>query len=171
MNKINEPLSSSKVKSALGDNCRILKYSQLRDYDNIKDLLPDVNDFIILLLEDSENHGHWTALMNSKSGYYYFNSYGKKYDSDLSVIPTCINRILGQDKREITRLLDGKNCDWNKKCFQGSKSQTCGRWCVIAITLICMMGYSPREAEKYIIDKSELLGKGYDEFVSKFVSI
>jgi hypothetical protein len=171
MNKINEPLSSSKVRSALGDTCRILKYSELADYEHIKDLLPKVNDFVILLLEDSENHGHWTALMNSKNGYYYFNSYGKKYDSDLSVIPMCINRILGQDKREITRLLDGKSCNWNKKCFQGPKSQTCGRWCVIAITLICMMGYSPTEAEQYIIDKSELLGKGYDEFVAKFVSI
>jgi len=119
MSKINIPLSSDKVKSALGANTRILKYSDLKQFNTIQDLLPNKNDFVIILIEDKQDSGHWTCLMNTNKGYYYFNSYGGKYDSDLSVIPMCIRSILGQNKKEITRLLGENVCDWNKKKVSG----------------------------------------------------
>ena len=84
MSKLLEPLSDSKVRQALGDATRILKYSELKNYDTINDLLPKINDFVIILLEEDVNRGHWTALMKPTSGYYYFNSYGQKLSADES---------------------------------------------------------------------------------------
>jgi len=166
-----EPLSDAKVKAALGTNTRILKYSELKNYETINELLPNINDFIILLLEEDINQGHWTCMMKLKDGFYYFNSYGKKYDADISVIPMCVRKILGQDRKEVTRLLDGKNCSWNKTILQGDKSQVCGRWCVLCITMCCMMGYSPADFIEFIKDKSVELGKSYDVLVAGLVNI
>lgn len=172
MSKIYKPLSASQVESALGVGTRILKYSDLKNYETINDLLPNINDFIILLLEDSENHGHWTCLMKyADNKYYYFNSYGKKYDTDLSVVPMCIRKILGEDHKEIGRLLDGRECSWNKNVFQGSRSQVCGRYCILAVSMITKMGFSPTDFEKFLLDKSKSFNKSYDSMVAGFVRI
>ena len=171
MDKLDEPLSDDKVRQALGDATRILKYSELKNYDTISDLLPKINDFVIILLEEDVNRGHWTALMKPHDGYYYFNSYGQKYDTDISVIPLCIRRILQEDKREITRLLDGHPCDWNRTKLQGERSQVCGRWCILAITMCVFMGYSPADFIEFLKEKTKLLNKTYDQLVVSFVNI
>lgn len=171
MDKLDEPLSDDKVRQALGDATRILKYSELKNYETINDLLPKINDFVIILLEEDVNRGHWTALMKPSSGYYYFNSYGTKYDTDISVIPLCIRRILHEDRREITRLLDGHPCEWNRTKLQGEKSQTCGRYCVLAITMLCFMGVTPADFIEFLQNKSKLLNKTYDQLVVSFVNV
>jgi hypothetical protein len=170
MNKIMEPLSDAKVKSALGPGTRILKYSELKGYDSIGQLLPNINDFIILLLEDQPNSGHWTTLCKLHEGYYYMNSYGQKYDTDLSIIPLCVRKILGEDKREITRLLDGHPCGWNKIKLQGATSQVCGRWVVLFLTMTTKMGYSPAEFFEFIANHSKMF-KNDDTLVAKLVGI
>jgi hypothetical protein len=172
MNKIYQPLSASQVESALGLGTRILKYSELKNYETINDLLPNINDFVILLLEDSQNHGHWTCLMKyDNDKYYYFNSYGKKYDTDLSVVPMCIRRILGQENKEIARLLDGKTCSWNKNAFQNERSQVCGRYCILAVSMITKMGFSPPDFERFLLEKSKLANKSVDSMIAGFVPI
>lgn len=169
---IMQPLSNEKIMSALGPDTKILKYSDLRQYNSINDILPKINSFVILLLEDEPAHGHWTCMIRTaESKYYYFNSYGQKYDSDLSVIPMCIRSILGEDRREITRLLDGKDCDWNHNKFQGERSQVCGRFCILACSMIGMMGYSPTDFEKFLKKQKKQSDKSYDQLVAGFVKI
>jgi len=175
MNKIKKtimtPLSDGMVRSCLGQNTKIIKFSELKQYNNMSDIIPNINDFFICLLEEEMNSGHWTCCLHLKDGYYYFNSYGKKYDADISVIPMCIRRILFEDKREFNRLLDGAKCDYNKTKYQGNKSQVCGRYCVLAITMMCMMGYSPEDFGKFLVDKKKELGVSFDELVAKCVNI
>jgi hypothetical protein len=170
MSKLMIPLSDNLVKQALGPDTRILKYSELKNYETINELLTKINDFVILLLEDDFNTGHWTCLCKLHGGYVYFNSYGKKFDSDLSVIPMCIKKILGEDKQEITRLLDSHKCDWNRVKLQNDKSQVCGRWVVLFLTMTTKMGYSPKEFLEFVEDKSRLF-KSKDDMVAKFVNI
>jgi len=170
MNKLMIPLSDNLVKQALGPDTRILKYSELKGYESIGELLPNINDFIILLLEDQPNSGHWTTLCKLHEGYYYMNSYGQKYDTDINIIPLCIRKILGEDKREITRLLDGHPCGFSKIKLQGATSQCCGRWCVLFLTMTTKMGYSPAEFFEFVKDKSALFG-GDDKMVAKLVAI
>jgi hypothetical protein len=170
MSKLMIPLSDSKVKAALGPDTRILKYSELKNYETINELLPKINDFVILLLEDQPSSGHWTCLAKLPSGYYYMNSYGQKYDSDMSVIPMCIKKILGQDRKEITRLLDGHACDWNRVKLQGERSMVCGRWCTLFLTMTTKMSYSPAEFIEFVKEKSHRYGS-YDKFVETMVNI
>jgi hypothetical protein len=171
MSKLMEPLSDSKVRQALGEDVRILKYSELKNYETMNELLPSLNTFFICLLEEDFNRGHWTAMMRLKNCFYYFNSYGERFDSDLSVIPMCIRKILGEDKREFSRLLDGQSCDWNRVKLQGEKSMVCGRWCILVITMCCFMGYSPAEFVAFVKEKAKILGKSCDEVVCQIVNI
>jgi hypothetical protein len=83
----------------------------------------------------------------------------------------CIRKILGEDRREITRLLDGHPCDWNKSKLQGERSQVCGRWCVLAITMCCFMMYSPAEFIEFVKEKAKMLNKTYDQLAVTFVNI
>ncbi len=168
MSKLDQPLSDGAVRDALGDDARILKYSELKNY-SMDELLPTVNSFFIVLLEEEKNRGHWTAMMRLKEGFYYFNSYGQMFDSDISVIPRCIRRILGEDGRQFRRLLDGRLCDYNKTKLQGETSQTCGRWCVLVITMCCFLDYSPSEFVEFVQDKAKSSNKSFDELVCQFV--
>jgi hypothetical protein len=143
----------------------------LKQYNSISDIIPNINNFFICLLEENFNEGHWTCCMHLKEGYYYFNSYGQKYDSDISVIPMCIRRILGQDRREFSRLLDGVKCDWNKTKLQGERSQVCGRYCCLVITMCCMMGYDSTDFIQFLVDKKKELKLSYDELVAKLCPI
>ncbi len=165
------PLSDTKVRQALGDDVKILKYSELKNYESMNELLPKPNSFFICLLEEDFNSGHWTCCMKLKEGFYYFNSYGERFDSDLSTIPMCIRKILGEDRREFSRLLDGAVCDWNKVKLQGERSQVCGRYCVLAITMMCFLNYSPAEFVNFVQDKAKTLGKSCDQVVCHIVNI
>ena len=172
MNKIDQPLSDGAVREALGADTRILKYSELKNFRSMAELLPTVNSFFICLLEEEINRGHWTCMMRLKKNYFYFNSYGVKFDSDLSVIPRCIRRILDEDPaRQFKRLLGGRKCEWNKTKLQGETSQTCGRYCVLAIVFLCFLGHSPTELVEFLKEKAAATGQSFDGVVCQIVSI
>ena len=172
MNKIDHPLSDSAVREALGDDTRILKYSELKNYKTIAELLPKPNTFFICLLEEEQNRGHWTCMMRLKNYYFYFNSYGQRYDRDVSVIPRCVRKILGEDPaRQFERLLGRRKCEWNKTKLQGETSQTCGRWCVLAIVFLCFLGHSPTELVEFLKEKAAATGQSFDGVVSSIISI
>ncbi len=172
MDKIDTPLSDGAVREALGADTRILKYSELKNYKTIFELLPKINTFFICLLEENLNRGHWVTIMRLKNGFFYFNSYGQKYDRDVSVIPRCIRKILGQDPaREFTRLLGGRPCDWNKTKLQGETSQVCGRYCVLAIVFLCFLGHSPAELIEFLTEKAAAEGTTPDAVVCQIVNI
>jgi hypothetical protein len=171
-NKIDVPLSDSAVREALGADTRILKYSELKNYKTMAELLPTVNSFFICLLEEEQNRGHWTCMMRLKKNYFYFNSYGVKYDADISVVPRCIRRILDEDPaRQFKRLLGGRKCDWNRVQVQGETSQTCGRWVVLAIVFCCFLGHLPAELVELVRDKSKASGQSFDAIVCQIVNI
>jgi hypothetical protein len=165
-------LSDAQVRACLSPETKIVKYSELKQYNHIYDLLPTINSFAVILLEDDINSGHWTAVMRLPEGLYYFNSYGKRHDNDISVIPMMIRKILFEDKREFKRLLHDLPMKYNETKFQGTASQVCGRYCCLVITYCCMMGYSASDFNKFLVDKKkELKMKSYDELVAKLCPI
>ena len=38
---------------------KILKYSEIDPYEDIREVLPDEKDFVIILLENRPDSGHW----------------------------------------------------------------------------------------------------------------
>jgi hypothetical protein len=69
---------------------KIIKYSDLKNYRDIDDLIPKFNDYKIILIETQMNSGHWIVLLkykiDKKPTIEYFNSYGLKVGADLNFI-------------------------------------------------------------------------------------
>ena len=88
MNKINQiikkPLSDANLKSILGTETRIITYPELANYRTIEELLPRADDFVIILLLESPQSGHWCCLIKVPSQFEYFDSYGFPVDYDLT---------------------------------------------------------------------------------------
>jgi hypothetical protein len=61
---------------AIFKNCKIVKYADLDNYDNIYMLLPNRMDFSFILTESEKNSGHWTLLIRDDNNFEYYDSYG-----------------------------------------------------------------------------------------------
>jgi hypothetical protein len=167
----NIPLTNEDLEKTIGVKPEdIILYKNLANYSSIDELLPNNTDFKIILLEWERNKGHWVVLYKLNNNYFYFNSYGNKYDNDLNVLSRCMRRILGEDTAQITRLLGGKNCEWSKRRFQKGNTQTCGRWCVMRVSML-KMGFNQKEFEKYLDTLKYNLDLPFDLIVCKYVPI
>ena len=140
---MDRPLSNVEIAKLLnisvGD---IIPYANLSLYKNIRDLLPNPYSFKIILLREQTQKGHWVVLIRQKNKYFYFNSYGDKYDIDLNAISRLARKILGQDEPKIQQLLGGASMGYNKVEFQNDTSNTCGRY-VIYIVRQCIYNKIP----------------------------
>jgi hypothetical protein len=116
------PLSDYDIKRRLP--VKIYKYNELSKLKTFPD------QAIVLLEFEKQGIGHWVALFHHKSIPYYFNSFGKKYDTDLNCLSRSARVILGENGNEIERLLDGSPCEYNKTKYQSDTSSVCGRYCI-----------------------------------------
>ena len=166
------PLSDDDLQRALGIRSDVIvKYSELKDYSTLEDLIGNVGNFRIILIEDKYNSGHWVAIARGTTHYYFFNSYGVKPDGDWKWVPRMTRLILGEGTNELTRLLKDVPHEYNKMKLQGSKSQTCGRWCVLFCILCGKMLYSMTEFNTYLKDrKKESPKKSYDQLILELTS-
>jgi hypothetical protein len=125
-----------KFKSQLSQ-IKIMIYSKLNDINNILDILPSNLCVCFILLQTSENSGHWTCLVRNDTNIYYFDSYGIKYDGELSKIAKNVQYLLHENTKALTRLIttipSNFNFQYNKIQFQeySPKVNTCGKWCYI----------------------------------------
>ena len=67
-------------------NCKIIKYADLDNYDDIYMLLPNRMDFCFILTESKLNSGHWTLLIRDDNIIEYFDSYCIVYLLNLYLI-------------------------------------------------------------------------------------
>ena len=114
-------------------NCNVLKYSDIKNYNSIDDML--INDRCVILYETTKNKGHWTCLYKYKNTIYFFDSYGNNHEEQKNFIPNKIKKALKQDHKRLTELLYNSNYDveYNETQLQQFKNNinTCGRWVVV----------------------------------------
>jgi len=133
-------------------NHKIMKYSELGNYQSLDQLLPEKKDYRIILTETKPNSGHWCLLSKypSKDGvvYEWFDPYGMRVDGELSFISSVMKRILGEDKHILSKLLDdakkgGARDIYNRKKLQtlADNISTCGRWSMLRAKML-EMGYN-----------------------------
>lgn len=130
-------------------NCgqdKIIKYSELKNYNSLDELLPNTFDYKIILLETARNTGHWTCVIRMNYIIECFNSYGIPIDKEFGFIPDVIERMLGQSKRFLSNLIKKDNTFKivnNTYEFQSQQDHiaTCSRWCILRIEL-ARMGYA-----------------------------
>tara|TARA_R110002153_G_scaffold84326_3_gene211208 strand:- start:888 stop:1439 length:552 start_codon:yes stop_codon:yes gene_type:complete len=162
---MDSPLSDGDIQSVLG-KFKPIAYSDLKNYNTIEELLPNDYDWRIILLETSQNSGHWVCIMRVPDKYVYFNSYGDSFNKDLYLIPRMIRKILGQNENYLNNLLRGKVVEFSSIKFQGDKSSVCGRYCLFFIDYICNLHHSLKDAISFLkSQKKDLKLKSYDETI------
>lgn len=154
----------------------ILKYGDLANMKVIEELLPESRDYKIILIETAYNTGHWTCILRYGKTIEWFDSYGLAVDSELRFIDTMKKKMLGEDHKHLTRLLNdatkrGFHVIWNKRKLQKFKNgvNTCGRWVILRITMFKDMLFDLHDFLEFI-DKS-LTGSGLknDELVVNWI--
>ena len=60
---IHKALSDSDVRKILGEDTKIIKYSELASLGALDELLPRLVDSCVIIYEDSPNRRHWVALL------------------------------------------------------------------------------------------------------------
>lgn len=167
-------MSDADFKRYFGGDGKIIKYSDLSNYNTINDLLPNDKDFRVVLIENKYNQGHWVALLKYGDIIEWFNSYGTKPEYDFKFIPTPIKNFLGQGGNLLTNILKTKDKKqkvyYNKKKFQTINDgvNTCGRW-VIARCLAMQCGYELDDFIDKVEEKHEETGKPFDILVVDWI--
>ena len=81
---VNKALSDEDIRTILGSNTKIIKYSELSKYRDLDELLPNLLDYVIILYEDNLDTRHWTGLLKYNNLYEFFDPYGLIPDKELS---------------------------------------------------------------------------------------
>jgi len=131
------PMGDDDIEKYL-KNAIVIKYSELKNYNNIEDLLKLPKSYAILLYENEPNNGHFCCIMRDKyNNIVYFDSYGHAPSEPLLWNSKEQNIQLGQDKPYLNILLDKTDLPvyYNGYQFQNDNSDiaTCGRYCVSVI--------------------------------------
>ena len=137
--------SDSDFQRYFGPECasRVIKYSQLNDYDNIEQLLPNNKDYVIILTEYKRSEGHWCLLYRKDDTLEWFDSYGGKSgkpDGEFSFISKAMQVFLNEDCRCLSKLL--KKSDMNV-IYNKAKLQSCTPIQAILIPYIIVFKISP----------------------------
>lgn len=128
----------------------IIKYSELKKYNSLDDLLPNpLFCYKVILLETNKNSGHWTCIIRMSNIIECFNSYGVSIDSEFRFIPDVIERMLGESTRFLSNLIKKNNTFKvinNTYDFQSKDTDvaTCSRWCILRIET-SKIGYSLKD--------------------------
>jgi hypothetical protein len=163
---------------AIFKNCKIVKYADLDNYDDIYQLLPNRMDFCFILTESELNSGHWTLLIRDDNNFEYFDSYGKSAKKILDYIPTFMNKKIGNNYSEdlgmiINSIKPTDKFTYNKTKFQedGNNINTCGRWVIARLSLFLSDDLNLNEFTKLIQMKSKQLKLTKDKLITFLVSI
>ena len=102
------PLSDSDLERFLGSDVdsQILKYSDLKKYHDMNQLLPLNKSYKIILIEYEKNVGHWICMLRYNNNLEIFNSFGTKHDDDDFVNSDTMNLYLGQSHLFLNRLIE-----------------------------------------------------------------
>jgi hypothetical protein len=155
-------------------NARYVKYSELKKYRSITDLLPKNGSFFFLLYEHKPNTGHWVLLTRYDNKIEYFDSYGLEVSKPLTWNRPEMNKMLGQDRPYLNALLNDSPLPVivNRKQFQSKSngSSTCGAWDVLRQLSIQKDGSSLSKFQDKIDELRKKTGLTNDELVSNLIS-
>ena len=119
---IYKALSDSDIRTILGADTKIVKYSDLANINSLDELLPRLVDYCIVLYEESLNRGHWVGLLKYNEMFEHFDSYGIKPDKELQWINTKKRLMLKQSIPYLSNLLDDEIYIYNNVRYQETDS-------------------------------------------------
>lgn len=168
--KMNYSLTNRDIEEFLGAN-HIKKYSDLADYDDIDDVFGEDN-FVILLIEDHKDSGHWVAILRYDNGTVeQFDPYEGTIDSELKYVPKPTREKLREVKLTLTALLKERKSVSSGYRFQELKKNvdTCGRHIVCRILMFLGGGMELPEYIRWFKMMKKKTGMSGDELVVEFI--
>jgi hypothetical protein len=136
------PLSNDEIEKTLNYNVHIIKYSDIEEFKNIKELFNNKKYVIILwdYQQSPNTYGHWTCLhfVKNNNTLSYFDSYGYKPEQVRSFVSkyyknvhypaiNYLNKLLREElKNNKTKII------YNHHKLQklNQNIETCGHWCI-----------------------------------------
>jgi hypothetical protein len=172
LNRIQTSLTDGDIKKYFPD-IQTLKYSDLKNYSNIDELLPNDRDFKIILIEQDNNLGHWVCVMKYGDTIEYFNPYGLRVDNDKKWVGRVKNVMLGQSQDVLSEMMEASpyKCIYSKKRFQKLKADinTCGRWVILRIICMKDLSMNIKEFQKFIKSGTESTQLPKDALVCLYI--
>jgi hypothetical protein len=139
-NIMGRPLSGEEIYNSLLKKTKIVRYSELHNYDNLNQLMKPFNN-ICLLYESKPSYGHWVCLILHKKDNIieYFDPYGMFIDKPLDYVDNDYLIQSNQDFPYLSKLINDSNYKviYNKSKLQSKNEDiaTCGRHIISRITL------------------------------------
>ena len=166
------PLSHSDLKKILGDDLKIIVYSDLSKLSNLRELLPNERDCVVILYEEKELSGHWTCLTRDGDLFTFFDSYGLKPDAELRWLSFEMRRRLNELTPHLTKLLSNENYVYNNTNFQqdDSKIETCGDHVCAFLYSFKNYNMDLEQYQEYMKYLKRLVKQPYDYIVAEFVA-
>ena len=178
---MDDPIDDTEMKEYIGQDAKIMKYSDLKGVKRIDDLMPNATDFIVLLYQTEPNEGHWVSVLKypdrfGTSVLEYFDPYAKSFDEPLSWNTPQRNKQLGIALPYLSILMEssGHKLLENRVKYQqeSSKIETCGRHNIYRILKLVQHGMKQREYNDHMrLLKTRNPNKTYDEIVSSIISV
>ena len=155
-------------------HAKITTYADLEAYKSIQQLLPEQEDFVFILYEESSREGHWVCLTRDiHNSINYFDSYGGKEDKPLSWSSITERKKLNMRIPYLSNLLDKtpEQVYYNDEDYQkdGFDINTCGRHCCYYILNMIQNDTSLLDYHKHITSLKKKYKMTYDEVVATFI--
>lgn len=171
---IEEPMDDGDIR-AYYPNAKIIKYSDLKNYKTITQLLPKDKSYVIILYQHAANEGHWVMLMRYGKTIEFFCSYGSVIDGPLRWTNPKARALLGEAVPYLTNMLKAQNefnVIHNPVQYQskGTNKATCGAHCVMRLSQMLNHGQDLTDYYDYMAKIKKESGLSYDEIVANFVS-
>ena len=169
---IRTPLSDSDLRKIIGQDLKIILYRELSKISNLREMLSNERDCMVILYEEKELSGHWTCLAREGDLFTFFDSYGLKPDAELNWLSFEKRRLLNEFIPYLTNLLKNENYIYNKTQFQQdeSKVETCGDH--VCCFLYCFRNYGMNleNYKEYMQYLKRILKQPYDCIAAEFVA-
>lgn len=174
--ELSKMVSNEDFSKMLGNGVKIFKYSELEQYTDINQIIPEDHEYCIILIETKPQTGHWVCVqkLNDKS-FIYFDSYGLAPDQEFNFIPIQMQQLLDEKIHIMSKLLNKLKTDggtWNYNAMKLQKMQngisTCGKWCA-SVCYFFQRGYNLKQFQDYFKNWKNKTNLNYDQLVCEFV--
>ena len=168
---IHKALSDSDIRRILGQDTKIIKYSELASFEDLDQLLPSPMDYCIILYEDNIDHGHWVGLSRHGGTYEHFDSYGLKPDKELAWINMQKRASLHENQPYLSDLLKHQEYVYNSVRYQQSDVgvNTCGSHVVHRLYRFKKQNMDLDQYHNFMQGLKDDFNTSYDIIVSEFI--
>ena len=168
---INKALSDADLQRILGDDAKIIKYSELSHLNDLDELLPKDKDYCVVLYEERLDLGHWTALSKYDGVFEHFDPYGVKPDSELKWLSMRQRQSLNQATPYLSNLKK-EDYIYNNVHYQDPDSfvNTCGSHVAHRLYRLKNDDMTLEQYYDYMKSIKSKFDVGYDIIVAEFIN-